>query len=109
MLAPSMNARRTKAEQSKVFVELRLEPNSYGVPRYFMPALITFSTLALVEGVVVPELPELLPELFPELLPELFPELLEEPLLGVINLDEAYPCLPLEVLILYQPELLPRI
>ena len=77
---------------SQVFVELRLEPNSYGVPKYFMPALITFSTLALAEGAVLPELPELLPEL------------LEEPLLWLIYLEEAYPFLPSEVLILYHPE-----
>ncbi|MNC45605.1 hypothetical protein D3C75_945790 [compost metagenome] len=37
----SLYACLTKSEQSNVIVVFRSEPNSYGVPKYFLPVLIT--------------------------------------------------------------------
>ncbi|MNI93669.1 hypothetical protein D3C73_1516560 [compost metagenome] len=61
-----------KLEQSKVAVLLRLAPNSYGVPQYFMPAAITFSTAAWL--------------VFDELLPEV--DVFALPLTAFVYLDE---------------------
>ncbi|MNI25989.1 hypothetical protein D3C73_796700 [compost metagenome] len=48
----SLYACLMKSEQSNVVVVFRFEPNSYGVPKYFLPVLITRLILSVNEDEV---------------------------------------------------------